>query len=491
MILKLLWKFLPIILLGNLFLISPGLCQKSGSERLLAEGDGLLREFKFTEAEARFREALKTSEAAGDKGRMAQSLEKLGGLHADLGNYAGAIEVFQQARKIYGDLNQKAGEVRVQGALAQAYEDWGDSPGAIHHFKQAMRGPAEAAERARWSLHLGKIYWRLGDDDECVRHLRTAHSAAREVPSRKLSGELLLAVGEAFQEAGHSSEAKTVYHEVLQQPDAALAREGRIHLGDLAWARKNLDEAEALYSQAQYSIGLGRIALARQKYDAALAAFRQGSGDQLQQAFAAQAGLGLAYLGQNQYSQAESHFRRSTEALENLRDLLPVGKKVFFLADSTHGFHHLGVYEALITTLNLQGKQAEAFKMAEYTRSRVLTEALMSKVELPRASKEAKEPEPARKEARQATIEVMPLGKISRFLQNPTSYYDSSVSSLIVTAVLKDFDRAREGEGEAKGSSTPVKTSSPSGAKEHIRRKLQDLKQKGIVNHLTTAVEAP
>jgi tetratricopeptide (TPR) repeat protein len=495
------FRLLPVCLVGLLVLATPGLSQKSPGTSLLSQGDKLFREFKLSEAEAKFREALQASEAAKNKAGMGQALERLGKLAYDLGHYAQAIELYHQAAKFYGELHQKAGESTVLGEIGRAYDAWGDLPGAIHYYKEALKGPLKPEQRASWAWSLGQAYVHLGDVDESVRYFRMAQAAARELSPPQLAGDLLLKVGDGLQQARHLPEAKAAFQQALAiKGDAGLSAKALSHLGDLSLAQGNLGEAESFYSQAKDRLGMGRLALVQKHYDQALAAFRQvapatAREDQDEISFATQAGLGLALLGQNQYPQAETHLRKAVETLERLREILPIGARVYFLSGSIRGFNSLAVYEALVLSLNMQGKQAEAFKIAEFTRSRVLTESLMSKLELPGQtaaakpagppSREVKAATPSHREAKEVTIEIMPLGKISRFLQNPTSFYDSAVSALIIAAVMGDFGQGAKAADQGEGGSRAGLRANARGA---LLDKIKQLKQKGLSNHLTSFV---
>ncbi|MCX5893805.1 MAG: tetratricopeptide repeat protein, partial [Deltaproteobacteria bacterium] len=369
-------------------LLLPGTLGAKGDpqgEQLLKAGEKLAQDFKFIEADNKYKEALKAFEAAGDRAGVALATEKLGKLSQDVGNYTGALEAFREAHKLYQDVKQPSAAARILGDLGQTYDDWGDFPGAIHYYKQAIKGGLPPLDKVKIELSLGDVYLRLGDDEESARHLRAALQAAQGAKAEKGMGPIIIAIGEAFQKAGRLDEAKTAYQEASQVTgEGAVKREALYHLGDVAFAQKDTAQAANYYRQAKYSLGLGRLALEEKKYDAALQEFNKALTEADRQKtpqmiFGVEAGIGLSYLRKNEYPQAENHLRQAVKALEEVRDLLPEGKRTYFLSGSTQGFKHLATYEALIMTLVMQGKKDEAFKMAEYTRSRVLTEALSGK----------------------------------------------------------------------------------------------------------------
>jgi tetratricopeptide (TPR) repeat protein len=490
-----------------ILLLLPGTLLAKGDpkgEEQLKAGEKLFQDFKFAEADAKLKEAMKSFEAAGDKAGMARTAEVLGNFSRDLGNLTGAIEAYQGALKIYRESRQTAAEARVLGAIGATYEDWGDFPGAIYYYKQALRGGLGPQERVKVEVGLGDIYLRLGDEDESARHLRSAMQAAQGAKGDKDMGTIFIAIGEAFQRAGRMAEARSAYQEASQiAGDKELKRQALYHLGDVAFAQKNPSEAADFYRQAQYSIGLGRLALAEQKYDAALQEFGKAMTEDDRQklpatVFAVETGLGLSYLGKTQYSQAEDHLKKAVKALEDVRDFLPEGKRTFFLSGSTQGFQHLATYEALAITLVMEGKKDEAFKTAEYTRSRVLTETLSGKEAVAQETAAAA-PQPAKADAKAPTeppppgqaIEIMPFSKLDVFMRTQGSYEHAATCSLFIKAVLQDFEGEKQAAARGKAMDIYTKAGYRSAAAENARRKVESLKQQGLKNHLTSLVEVP
>jgi tetratricopeptide (TPR) repeat protein len=499
-------KLVVVLVLAALLLL-PGMPLAKGDpkgEEQLKAAEKFFQDFKFTEADAKLKEAMKSFEAAGDKAGMARTAELSGKYSRELGNYTGAIEAYQGALKIYRESRQTAAEARVLGGIGLTYEDWGDFPGAIYYNKQALRGGLDPQERIKVEMSLGDIYLRLGDEDEAARHLRAAMQAAQGAKSDKDSGAVFIAIGEAFQRAGRLTEASSAYQGVSQGGgEKEVKRQALYHLGDIAVAQKNPAEAANYYRQAQYSIGLGRLALTEQKYDAALQEFGKAVTEAERQklpamVFAAQTGLGLSYLGKSQYSQAEDHLKKAVKALEEVRELLPEGKRTFFLSGSTHGFQHLATYEALAITLAMEGKKDEAFKTAEYTRSRALTEALSSKEAVAQETAPAA-PQPAKADAKAAAeppspsqaIEIMPFSKLDVFMRAQGSYEHAATCSLFIKAVLQDFEGEKQAEARRKAGEIYTKAGYPSAGAENARRKVETLKQQGLKNHLTSLVEVP
>lgn len=105
----------------------------AGCEALLKEGDKFSQEGKFSEVAGKFRGALKSYEASKEKIEVARSLDRLGKLAIDIGNYQTAVQVMGQARKLYQEAGLTAQEVAVLRLMGLAYDEWGDLPGVKYH----------------------------------------------------------------------------------------------------------------------------------------------------------------------------------------------------------------------------------------------------------------------------------------------------------------------------------------------------------------------
>lgn len=496
---------------------SPPLCEGQGSgPQLISDGEKLLQDFKFLEAEKKLKEAMSVFQDAGDKAGMALCFEKLGGLACDLGNYGSAVQVYNEALSLYAALGHKDAQARVLSATGIAYDDWGDFPGAIYFYEEGLRLDPSPAERARIESRLATIYMLLGDQDECVNHLKAGLVAARDGSDSKQLGAVLLQLGDVYEKTGLAEQARAAYEEALGMKDRTdVATQAQIRLGNLSLAAEDFTEAKSHYQTAKYDIGLGRVSNAENKYDEALKHFQialaEGEGLGLpSQVFAARAGMGLVHMGQHRNTDAEENLRGAVQALEEVRDLLPVGKRMHFLSDSSHGFKHMATYEAFLIVLTLQGKDAEAFKIAEYTRSRVLTEGLSCKTALAEDTSESLQSsaaaEGANKKASQVAIETLPFGALHDYFKGPPvprgaglyeilrgrvpSYHDAAISSLLMRAALQDFGKPESTEADTKGADYCRKAGFDSMSRDLVKKKIKELQQRGLQNHLTCFVPA-
>jgi tetratricopeptide (TPR) repeat protein len=497
-----------VLALGAFVLIAmlgPSLCMgSSDGQQLVSEGDKLLSDFKLSEADKEYREAYGFFQGRGDKAGMALVLEKIADLASNLGDYAVAVQYYAQARTLYSILNQKDAGLRVLTATGMAYEDWGDMPAAIHYYTEALQLAFSSADRAGIESRLGAAYALLGDEDESLSHLKAGKSAAQTAADGVQMGAISMQIADIYRKTGSPDQAGATYQEILgMKVPAAVTIRAQIGLGDLLIASGNVSKAELCYRKANYSVGLGRVALMNGKFDDASKNFQHAlaEGERLNDfelVFAARAGLGLVSAAQDQNSSAEEHLRRAVEALEEARDLLPVGKKLYFLSGTTHGFTRLAAYEALVAVLAAEGKSAEAFKFAEYTRSRVLTETL-SKTALPQEkgqsmSSQSTAPTASSTDtspdASYGSVEIVPFSFLNPYFSGARGdSLEAALFSLLIKMVYLDFEKTEAEQALSMGTDLFQKAGFDTRARETLVSKLRELRQKGLQNHLTSLAE--
>lgn len=497
-----------VLALGSFVLITMlgvSICRGAGDGRqLVHEGEKLYKDFELSGADKKYREAFEIFKGSDDKAGMALALEKIGILASDLGDYAAAVHNYAQALNLYSILNEKDARVRVLTATAEAYDDWGDMPGAVHFYEEALDLGPSHADRARIESRLGAVYAVLGDDNVSLSYLKAGKSAAQAASDQVQLESISMQIAEVYRKAGSLYQARATYLEILgTKPPASVATQAQIGLGDLLLASGNTAEAEACYRRANYSIGLGRATLLNGKFDEASKNFQQAlaEGQRLNDfelVFAARTGLGLTSVVQGQNSDAEDHLKAAVHALEEVRDLLSVGRKMYFLSGTTHGFSRLGTYEALVAVLAAEGKTAEAFNIAEYTRSRVLTETL-SKSSMPeeRGQSIPSQPTPSaafssdtNRDTSYGSVEIVPFSFLNQYFSGARGdSLEAALFFLLVKMVYLDFDKAEADQALSMGSDLYQKAGFNTGPKETVVSKARALRQNGLQNHLTSLAE--
>ncbi len=493
--------FTPLAVSILLTLLIPGSGAATAvGDRLLAEGEKAYQDFDFTVAEKKFKEALKSYEDTKDLAGTLKATERLGILLSDLGNYAAAAETYSKASGLCDQLRDSQAKARILTALGLTYDDWGDFAAATYYYQQALQNRPKDVDLALLEINLADMFLRLGDLEESTRHLKASEQATRKTSDAKQLGALLLQLGGVYQRLGHFDEARALYlgaQEVTREP--RVTRLALTYQGDLSFLQNDQTQAETLYRKAGDSIGLGRVLLSQRQFDPAARHFQEALKEaehhrQADGVFAARSGLGLVHMEQAQYPQAEAHLSKAVEALEEMHDLLPVGKKVYFLSETTHGFSHIAAYDALVLSLATQGKKEDAFKIAEHTRSRALIEALSGKLAIVGVPEGSSSPQHAEQpqtsissevSSRSPDVEIMPFARLGQYFgaQDP-SYHDSAMCALMVRATLQDFDKSEA--AEAKAEALLSRAGFDPRAKGQVKVMAEKLKQEKVHNHLTS-----
>ncbi len=503
-------KTIPFLVWGAVMMLAftwnVPLChaQESG-QALMDDAAKRVQDFKFDDATKKLNKALGLFQAAGDKVGMASCLEKIGELSRTLGNYIVAIQAYKRALNLYSELDQSNSRSRVLSATGDVYEDWGDFPGAVQYYEESLKFSPGLNESIRIKAKLAAVYMLLGNQPNAIDLLKQNFVDAHKNSNLRQLGATLLQQGETYEKSGSGEKARAKYEEVLKlKTEKNMGIEAHIRLGNLCIVSGDIQKAISHYKAAQYAIGLGRAALKNGDYNKALKAFFQvlKSGERLippDRTFAARAGIGLVRIAQKRNVEAEKNLTKAVEALEEIRILLPMGKRMYFLSGSTHGFKHMAIYEALMTTLALQGKNEDAFKFAESTRSRILTEGLVSRSNPENQFTEMRQYGDGSADFRaklqdtgnrsNTPIELAPFSALAAYFKNMTpNDHNAAVYSLLVKATFQDFDKAARMEAMKKGMEYCRNAGFDPKAEESLKRKIGELHQRGLRNHLTAFV---
>lgn len=221
--------------------------------------------------------------AAGDRGRVALTLNNLGTLEQETGNLAGARKSFEEALAVFREIGARRVEGMAMGNIANVAMDQGDLNVAVSGFRDALRIAREVGDRpavGRNLNNLGVALWQLGDLPEARTTLIEALTAARASGSKNIEAVVLIGVGDLLLEQGRLAEAQSRYEEALtitrqtgSRRFAAFALFGfgnvRRQQDQLADARAKHEEALSIRNETRDANGQteSRLALARLALD--------------------------------------------------------------------------------------------------------------------------------------------------------------------------------------------------------------------------------
>jgi len=144
--------------------------------------------------------AYELSAKSSDSLNMANSLNSLGVIFKDQGNYEKAIAQYQQALQFYEELNDKKNISSTYSNIGTAYKDKGDYEPAIENYIQSLKLKEEILEAgqdfnvkkglANTLINIGIVYERQDKLDKAFEMYENALKIAREL-SREEPGSLV------------------------------------------------------------------------------------------------------------------------------------------------------------------------------------------------------------------------------------------------------------------------------------------------------------
>jgi CHAT domain-containing protein/Tfp pilus assembly protein PilF len=313
------------------------------------QGQALLRQGKYADAEARLTALIRTAEERGNRFIQARSWNDLGRGGLTQGRWDEAMTRFERVLS-FTDLEQTT----VFG-------------GAV--------------------LNAGICYARLGEFD---RALKLQERAIAFYVSRGRRRDYASALGETGNTyvLQHAADAALPYYQkaLTVARDAALPDVAALWAGNLASAHIDLgrwDEAERFNDEGKRlktlshvkttvynDLNTAQIASGRGRLDDANRGFQEIVADRSVEAevrWAAQAGLAQIALGQGHTAQAREHFEAALDSIEKTRaDLLKPDFQITFLT------RLIEFYRSYVDALVAQGQPERALEIADSSRGRVL-----------------------------------------------------------------------------------------------------------------------
>jgi CHAT domain-containing protein/Tfp pilus assembly protein PilF len=333
--------------------------------------------------------------AAGDAPRVAAALNNQAVLHRFLGDYDRALALYQRALDLSREQGNGRNVAMALNNIGVVLSNRGDHRRALDHFQRSLAGTAEDDPfRADIFANIGDLFQAQGSYGLAADHYRRAletHQRASpgEVPYDQAELGLLALI------EGRLDEAERWFREAFagaeKAEDASVAGDVLAHLGALALARGQPQQAHALYTdsraraeatgdpemQCSAATGQARAALATSHAAEAAEAARHAADlaerlDSPRLLWPALSALGHAQLSLGRDDEARRAFEGAVAAIEDWRQRVVGGEeqRQAFLEDKLEPYH------ALLDLLAASGRFPEALACAERARARTLSDVL-------------------------------------------------------------------------------------------------------------------
>ncbi|MBN1954167.1 MAG: tetratricopeptide repeat protein [Anaerolineae bacterium] len=220
----------------------------------------------FQQAQEFARRAQQQAERCQDWLAAAEAQKSRGIVHAILGEYGPAIEMFEQSRQACCMANDPVGEASCLGNLGTVHLYRGDAEQARTHYAQALalfQDAAQAWQEARALINLGIADVRLGAYEQALESYQQALLISREIGSAADEELVLNSMGNLLMTLGDLGRAARHFEQALELALRLQDREGeatcRSNLGLLLAYRGEVEQGRRVLREAlQQNRDMGR-----------------------------------------------------------------------------------------------------------------------------------------------------------------------------------------------------------------------------------------
>jgi CHAT domain-containing protein len=188
----------------------------------------------YAKSIAFYQQALDIFRAIGDKAGQRTSLNNIAVAYGKQNQYAKAVEFFNQALAITKEIGDKAGETAILNNLAAAYRNQSQYPQAIASYQQALALAKEISDRAGQGITLtglGAVYFKQNQYAKALEFYQPALAIAQEVSDKEGEATILSNIGVVLEQQQRPEIAIIFYkqsvnvRETIRQDIRSLSRE--------------------------------------------------------------------------------------------------------------------------------------------------------------------------------------------------------------------------------------------------------------------------
>jgi adenylate cyclase len=177
---------------------------------LLRAGDKAARMYANQDAAGWYRRALQIVEQQGNPPTLrAQVLEKLADAHSALGEPEAARESWEAALLLYGTLQEKERLAALHRKVGLHWWSQGDREKALAHFHDGLAlltDKAESVEAALLYQELGRLHFRIGDDQQAIVWAQKALELGQQLSAPEVLSQASNTIGVSLARRGELEE---------------------------------------------------------------------------------------------------------------------------------------------------------------------------------------------------------------------------------------------------------------------------------------------
>jgi CHAT domain-containing protein/Flp pilus assembly protein TadD len=211
---------------------------------------------QFAQAVERLKQALPLMQAAQNKGGEAKLLVSLGSVHQNLGRFQQALDYYEQALKVFRELGDKGSEGVTLNNAGTLYRFLGDPGHALETYQQALPLLRSAGDKRVEAIALDNlgVLDRSTDPRKALEEFNQALALRRSIGDKRGEGVTLDNLGVAHRLAGDAKTAIQFHTEALRLLQAVEdVHRSALALDNLGVAERelgNLTQAETRHRQA-------------------------------------------------------------------------------------------------------------------------------------------------------------------------------------------------------------------------------------------------
>ncbi len=271
--------------------------RKNEALRLNKLGVQQFNRSKFQEALNNFEQALVIFGEIGERKDEGAVLNNIGLVYGSLGEYPKALDYFQQSLAIDKQIGNKSGEGTTLNNIGEVYRNLGEYPKALDYFQQSLAIHKQVGNKPMEGTtlnNIGLVYTTLGEYHKALDYFQQSLAIHKQVGNKPMEGITLNNIGAVYNSLGE-------YPKALDYFQQSLAIDKQI--GNKSGEGTTLNNIGAVYNS------LGEYHKALDYYQQALAILKQignkaGEGTILNN-------IGEVYRSLGEYPKALDYFQQS------------------------------------------------------------------------------------------------------------------------------------------------------------------------------------
>jgi tetratricopeptide (TPR) repeat protein len=212
---------------------------------------------EYAAALEKYEQSLKIREEIGDKLGIAQSLHQVGMIYQRKGEYAAALEKYDQSLKIEEELGNCAGIAQSLHQVGRIYQDKDEYAAALEKYEQSLKIREEIGDKLgiAQSLHnIAAIYQDKGEYAAALEKYEQSLKISEEIGDKWGIAQALHNIAAIYQDKGEYASALEKYEQslkILEELSDRAGVAGTLHnIGSIYHHQKKYPEAFENYQIA-------------------------------------------------------------------------------------------------------------------------------------------------------------------------------------------------------------------------------------------------